>query len=119
MSLRNPRDKQGIYYNDKADTEAECGLTTHGDMYRGVSVETALLPKIKIEVVPLNLFIDTAQKALYTGNVGDEKMFIYDTENAIKVRAGEEEYDGTRNIRNNGLNDTICRIVIAFVLYAR
>jgi ammonium transporter len=71
------------------------------EYYRGVPVETSLLPKIKIEVVickvPLDLFIDTVKRALYTGNVGDGKMFLYDVENAIKVRTGEEGYDALQD----------------------
>jgi Amt family ammonium transporter len=71
------------------------------EYYRGVPVETVLMPKVKIEVVickvPVKLFVDTVKKALYTGNVGDGKMFIYDVENVIKVRTGEEGYDALQD----------------------
>jgi Amt family ammonium transporter len=71
------------------------------DYYRGVALETNLLPKVKIEVVickvPVKLFVDTVKKALYTGNIGDGKMFIYDVENVIKVRTGEEGYDALQD----------------------
>ncbi len=78
-----------------------CGMQKGSKLYRGVPVETVLLPKIKIEIVickiPLDLFIATVKKALYTGNVGDGKMFIYDVENVIKVRTGEEGYDALQD----------------------
>ena len=62
----------------------------------GVEVEMNLLPKVKVEIVickiPVQTVIDTIKKALYTNNIGDGKIFIYDVENAIKVRTGEEGY---------------------------
>jgi Amt family ammonium transporter len=71
------------------------------EYYRGVAVDATLLPKIKIEVViskvPVELFIDTVKKALYTGSIGDGKMFIYDVENVVKVRTGEEGYDALQD----------------------
>ena len=71
------------------------------EYYRGVPVETVLMPKVKIEVVickvPVKLFVDTVKKALYTGKAGDGKMFIYDVENVIKVRTGEEGYDALQD----------------------
>ena len=57
-------------------------------------LESQLLPKIQIDVViskvPLDLFIDTVKRVLYTGQIGDGKIFVYDVENVIKVRTGEE-----------------------------
>ena len=71
------------------------------DFYRGIPLETTLLPKVKVEIVickvPLKLFIDTVKKALYTGNIGDGKIFIYNVENVIKVRTGEEGYDALQD----------------------
>lgn len=71
------------------------------EYYRGVPVETMLLPKVKVEIVickvPVSLMVDTVKKALYTGNIGDGKMFIYDVENVIKVRTGEEGYDALQD----------------------
>lgn len=65
--------------------------------YRGVEVDMVLLPKVKVEVVvskvPVTEVINTAKKVLYTGNYGDGKIFIYDVENVIKVRTGEEGFD--------------------------
>jgi len=71
------------------------------EYYRGIPLESNLLPKVKIEViickVPLKLFIETVKKALYTGNIGDGKIFVYDVENVIKVRTGEEGYDALQD----------------------
>ncbi len=79
-----------------------CGMqkgTT--ELYRGVPLETKLLPKIKVEIVicktPLDLLISTIKKALYTGKVGDGKIFVYDVENVVKVRTGEEGYDALQD----------------------
>lgn len=64
------------------------------EFYRGVPVEMNLLPKIKVEIVvcrvPVKTVIETAKKVLYTGHFGDGKIFVYDIENVIKVRTGEE-----------------------------
>ena len=72
------------------------------DYYRGVPVETNLLPKVQVEIVvskiPVRSVIDTAKKALYTGHIGDGKIFVYDVENAIKVRTGEEGYDALQDV---------------------
>jgi Amt family ammonium transporter len=72
------------------------------EFYRGVEVETHLLPKIKVEIVvskvPVRTVIDTVKKVLYTGNIGDGKIFIYDVGNIIKVRTGEEGYDALQDV---------------------
>ena len=64
------------------------------EYYRGVQVETNLLPKVQVDVVvckvPVRQVIETAKKALYTGHIGDGKIFVYDVENVVKVRTGEE-----------------------------
>ncbi|MCM1528658.1 MAG: ammonium transporter [Alistipes sp.] len=64
--------------------------------YRGTRIEMNLLPKIKAEIaicaVPVDRVIDSARAALYTGNYGDGKLFIYDIENVVKIRTGEEDY---------------------------
>ena len=70
----------------------------HDTYYRGVKLdESKLLPKIKVEVVvskvPVAAVIETARKALYTGNVGDGKIFVYDVEDTVRVRTGESGYD--------------------------
>lgn len=69
--------------------------------YRGAKIEMNLLPKIKAEIaicaVPVDKVIDSARAALYTGNYGDGKLFIYDIENVIKIRTGEEGYDALQD----------------------
>ena len=76
-----------------------CGTQNgHVNYYRGIKVEeAALLPKMKLEVVvskvPVEDVIETARKALYTGNIGDGKIFVYEVENVVKVRTGEQGYD--------------------------
>lgn len=72
------------------------------EYYRGVQVEANLLPKIQIDIVvskvPVRSVIDTAKKVLYTGHIGDGKIFVYDVENVVKVRTGEEGYDALQDI---------------------
>ena len=67
------------------------------EFYRGVEVEATLLPKIQLDVVvskvPVRSVIETAKRVLYTGHIGDGKIFVYDVENVVKVRTGEEGYD--------------------------
>ena len=69
--------------------------------YRGTSVEMNLLPKVKAEIavcaVPVEKVIDSARAALYTGHYGDGKLFIYDIENVVKIRTGEEGYDALQD----------------------
>mgnify|MGYP003309237385 CR=1 FL=1 len=70
--------------------------------YRGVQVESNLLPKIQVDIVvsevPVRKVIDTAKKVLYTGHIGDGKIFVYDVENVVKVRTGEEGYDALQDV---------------------
>ena len=72
------------------------------EMYRGVAVETNLMPKVQVDIVvskiPVRDVIDTAKKVLYTGHIGDGKIFIYDVENVVKVRTGEEGYDALQDV---------------------
>ena len=60
------------------------------EYYRGVAVETNLLPKVRVDVVvskvPVRSVIETAKQTLYTGHIGDGKIFVYDVENVVKVR---------------------------------
>ena len=73
----------------------------HSEYYRGIPVNINLLPKVKVEVVvcriPVNTVIDAIKEALYTGHIGDGKIFVYDVENVIKVRTGEEGYDALQD----------------------
>ena len=68
----------------------------HTEVYRGVAVETNLMPKVQVDMVvskiPVRDVIDTAKSVLYTGHIGDGKIFVYDVENVVKVRTGEEGY---------------------------
>ena len=71
------------------------------EYYRGVPVEVNLMPKVQVDIVvskvPVRKVIETAKKALYTGHIGDGKIFVYDVENAVKVRTGEEGYDALQD----------------------
>ena len=72
------------------------------EYYRGVQVEANLLPKVQIEMVvsavPVRKVIETAKKVLYTGHIGDGKIFVYDVENVVKVRTGEEGFDALQDV---------------------
>ncbi len=75
-----------------------CGVQKgNARYYRGAEIDMVLLPKIKVEVivskVPVKDVVKAAKKALYTGSIGDGKIFVYDVENVIKVRTGEEGFD--------------------------
>ncbi len=80
-----------------------CGMQKgKPEYYRGVAVEFDLLPKIQIDIVvckvPVRTVIETAKKVLYTGHIGDGKIFVYDVENVIKVRTGEEGYAALQDV---------------------
>ncbi len=70
----------------------ERGSTTK---YRGAVVDSTLLPKVKVEVVvgnvPVDNVIEAAKKTLYTGHIGDGKIFVYNVSKVVKVRTGEED----------------------------
>ena len=72
------------------------------EYYRGVAVEATLLPKVQVDIVvskiPVRAVIETAKKVLYTGHIGDGKIFVYDVENVVKVRTGEEGYDALQDV---------------------
>ncbi|MEA5047175.1 MAG: ammonium transporter [Eubacteriales bacterium] len=73
----------------------------HAQKYRGVPVETKLLPKVQVDIVitkvPVDRLVQTVKEALYTGSYGDGKIFLYNVENVIKVRTGEEGYDALQD----------------------
>ncbi|MCR4939314.1 MAG: ammonium transporter [Treponemataceae bacterium] len=79
-----------------------CGVQ-HGNVqkYRGVEMDMTLLPKIKVDIVvsevPVDLVVTAAKEVLYTGNIGDGKIFVYDVENVVKVRTGEEGYEALQD----------------------
>ncbi|MCQ2460331.1 MAG: ammonium transporter, partial [Ruminococcus sp.] len=79
-----------------------CGMQKgQGEFYRGARIEVNLLPKVKAEIaicaVPVSKVVEAARSALYTGHIGDGKLFIYDIENVIKIRTGEQGYDALQN----------------------
>ena len=80
-----------------------CGLQKGaGERYRGVEIDATLIPKVKIEVVvskiPVQDVIDTAKKTLYTGHIGDGKIFVYTVDRVVKVRTGEEDYAALQDV---------------------
>ena len=80
-----------------------CGIQKgKPEYYRGVQIEATLLPKIQVDIVvskvPVRSVIETAKKVLYTGHIGDGKIFVYDVENVVKVRTGEEGYDALQDV---------------------
>ncbi len=80
-----------------------CGMQKgKSEFYRGVETEINLLPKVQVEIVvtkvPVRTVIETAKSVLYTGHIGDGKIFVYDVENVIKVRTGEEGYDALQDV---------------------
>ena len=79
-----------------------CGMQKGAtEYYRGVPIETHLLPKIKMEIVvckvPVETVVETAKNVLYTGRIGDGKIFVYDVEDVVKVRTGESGYDALQD----------------------
>jgi len=80
-----------------------CGIQKGAvDYYRGIPVDVQLLPKVRVEIViakvPVEEVVATARKILYTGHIGDGKVFVYDVRDAIKVRTGETGYDALQGI---------------------
>ena len=80
-----------------------CGIEKGaGQMYRGVEMDLTLLPKIKLEVVvsriPVDTVIEVAKKTLYTGKIGDGKIFVYPVSRVVKIRTGEENYDALQDV---------------------
>ena len=80
-----------------------CGIQKGaGEMYRGVEMDATLLPKVKVEVVvskiPVEDVIEAAKKALYTGHIGDGKIFVYNVDKVVKIRTGEEDYNALQDV---------------------
>ena len=80
-----------------------CGIQKGaGEMYRGVEMDATLLPKVKVEVVvskiPVEDVIEAAKKALYTGHIGDGKIFVYNVDKVVKVRTGEEDFAALQDV---------------------
>ena len=80
-----------------------CGLQKGStEKYRGAVVDSTLLPKVKVEVIISKISVDSlieaAKKALYTGHIGDGKIFVYNVARVVKVRTGEEDYDALQDV---------------------
>jgi len=80
-----------------------CGIQKGaGERYRGVEIDATLLPKIKVEVVvskiPVDHVIEAAKKALYTGHIGDGKIFVYNVTQVVKIRTGEENFAALQDV---------------------
>lgn len=80
-----------------------CGIQKGaGEKYRGAEIDATLLPKVKIEVVvskiPVEEVIETAKKTLYTGHIGDGKIFVYNVDQVVKVRTGEEGFAALQDV---------------------
>ena len=85
-----------------AETLAENDVVFSVVSERGVAIEATLLPKIQVDIVvskvPVSSVIETAKKVLYTGHIGDGKIFVYNVENVVKVRTGEVGYDALQDV---------------------
>ena len=80
-----------------------CGIQKGaGEKYRGAELDATLLPKVKVEVVvskiPVETVIEAAKKTLYTGHIGDGKIFVYDVAKVVKVRTGEEDVAALQDV---------------------
>ncbi|MBD5466620.1 MAG: ammonium transporter [Lachnospiraceae bacterium] len=80
-----------------------CGIQKGaGEKYRGAEIDATLLPKVKLEVVvskiPVEDVVETVKKTLYTGHIGDGKIFVYNVDRVVKVRTGEENYAALQDV---------------------
>lgn len=80
-----------------------CGIQKGaGEKYRGVELDANLIPKVKVEVVvskiPVDSVIEAAKKSLYTGHIGDGKIFVYNVTKVVKVRTGEEDFAALQDV---------------------
>ncbi|MDE7282596.1 MAG: ammonium transporter [Lachnospiraceae bacterium] len=80
-----------------------CGIQKgSGEVYRGVEMDATLLPKVKVEVIvskiPVDAVINAVKKALYTGHIGDGKIFVYNVAKVVKIRTGEEDYAALQDV---------------------
>lgn len=99
--LQNALDKIGITGLTVTNVLGYGMQKGHEEYYRGAPVKTRLLPKVQIDIVvckiPVETVVETVKRALYTGKMGDGKIFIYDVENVIKISTGEEGYDALQD----------------------
>ena len=80
-----------------------CGIQKGaGEKYRGVEMDATLLPKVKVEVVvskiPVDTVVEAVKKALFTGHIGDGKIFVYNVDKVVKVRTGEEDFAALQDV---------------------
>ena len=80
-----------------------CGIQKGaGEMYRGAEVDATLLPKVKVEIIvasiPVEDVIEAAKKTLYTGHIGDGKIFVYNVDKVVKIRTGEEDFAALEDV---------------------
>ena len=94
----NAIDVNGITVTQVMGCGSQRGISTK---YRGAELNVMLVPKVKVEVivsaVPVEKVVETAKSVLYTGNIGDGKIFVYDVENVVRVRTGEEGFDALQD----------------------
>ena len=74
----------------------------HTEVYRGTTMQVDCLPKIKVEVIvskiSVDAVVDAAKKALYTGHIGDGKIFVYNVTRVVKIRTGEEDFAALQDV---------------------
>ncbi len=80
-----------------------CGIQKgSNERYRGAVVDSTLLPKVKVEVIVSKISVDSvieaAKKALYTGHIGDGKIFVYNVTRVVKIRTGEEDFAALQDV---------------------
>ncbi len=100
-SLKNAMNKIGITGMTVTNVMGYGSQKGKPEYYRGTPVEVTLLPKVQVDIVvskvPVRQVIDTARDVLYTGHIGDGKIFVQDVENVVRVRTGEEGYDALQS----------------------
>ena len=101
-ALKNALNKVGVTGMTMTQVMG-CGVQKGaGEYYRGVEMDATLLPKVKVEVIvskiPVEKVIEAAKKALYTGHIGDGKIFVYNVMKVVKVRTGEEDYAALQDV---------------------
>jgi Amt family ammonium transporter len=100
-ALHNALDRIGITGLTVTNVLGHGMQKGHTEYYRGAPVTMKLLPKVQVDIIvskiPTQTVIDTVKKVLYTGKVGDGKIFVYDVENVVKVRTGEQGYDALQD----------------------
>ena len=96
------------YFFDPKSLELEAAIPGDSiqkgsnERYRGAVVDSTLLPKVKVEVIVSKISVDSvieaAKKALYTGHIGDGKIFVYNVTRVVKIRTGEEDFAALQDV---------------------